>query len=124
MQGATVARKMRILALPLTGKTATRDALTYHHFITRAPSEEAQNSLLGKAKAKAAGTWAGFGKADGGWKVSSRSVARMPSSPYLLFAPTRVITYFFGVSYRTYADQSAYFPAQSVYVRGEAHRPR
>jgi hypothetical protein len=73
MQGvvpAATKRKMRIIALPLTTKTATRDALTYYHFITRAPAPAVQQSYVGKAQAKAANVWAGFGKAKGGWQVS------------------------------------------------------
>jgi hypothetical protein len=73
-------RRMRIIALPLASKTKTRDALTYYQFVTRAPQTTQDPSLLTRATNKAASTWEGFGKAEGGWKVSSTELQVMSPS--------------------------------------------
>jgi hypothetical protein len=78
---------MRIIALPLTSKTKTRDALTYYQFVTRAPQTTQDPSLLTRATNKAASTWEGFGKAEGGWKVSSTALLVMFALPTFAFSP-------------------------------------
>lgn len=69
---------MRIIALPLT--TARRapipGPLTYYHFQTPPPPEDAKRGGVVKwASKKASDLWAGFGKAkEGTWKVRARVV--------------------------------------------------
>lgn len=72
---ATVARSMRIIAIPLTRKPKRElhaPALTYYHFITEGSAQENQPkaSWARWATSKAAGMWADMGNApQRSWKV-------------------------------------------------------
>jgi hypothetical protein len=82
MPGITAARQFRVVALPLTTRTRTREALTYYHFVTAPPKSDKPPTVLLRAQNKASEIWAGFGKAEGGWKVSYPfcDIPMMPSS--------------------------------------------
>ena len=68
-------RSMRILALPLVAASKTPETtpsthLTYYHFATPPPRVDKGKTWTQWTTDKAAGLWAGFGKApEGTWKV-------------------------------------------------------
>ena len=74
-------RSLRILALPLVSASKTPGAssghLTYYHFATPPPHPERTKTWTYWVTNKAAGIWAGFGKAkEGSWKVSIAGFSR------------------------------------------------